>query len=96
MGIESANEAQERIRIVFVEGVNSKPLADYSDDEEKEGDSWVQSGGGTFPASFCLDGISRPRRPLGKEEGRRTKTPFRQRAQGKSGRGVWFNRAQIL
>ena len=42
MGIESANEAQERIRIGFVEGVNSKPLADYTDDEEKEGDAALE------------------------------------------------------
>ena len=42
MGIESANEAQERIRIVFVEGVNSKPLKDYTDDEEKEGDAALE------------------------------------------------------
>ena len=42
MGIESASEAQERIRIVFVEGINSKPLADYSDDEEKEGDAALE------------------------------------------------------
>lgn len=42
MEIESANEAQERIRIVFVEGVNSKDSDDYTDDEEKEGDAALE------------------------------------------------------
>ena len=42
MGIESANEAQERIRIVFVEGVNSKHLLDYTDDEILEGDAALE------------------------------------------------------